>query len=203
MLIDPGYELDFEDGIDAGEILSLNLGLMAMIGVAAGLVRLLYGVRPRWLSSHRPGLRWWWLAICVGPCVVVWSLQWGLGGLGALIERDDPIDLNLLAFMVVVFLTTPLQAAGEEYVFRGLLLQGLGATRMPAWLACVLSAALVRCGAQQFDPPLFADRFLLGVALAYLAIKTGGLEAPIAIHAVFNISTFIVVGIARRDVRST
>jgi hypothetical protein len=47
----------------------------------------------------------------------------------------------------------------------------------------------------QFDPPLFADRFLLGVALAYLTIKTGGLEAAIAIHAVFNISTFIVVAI--------
>lgn len=195
VFIDSGYDLDFEDGIDAGEIFSLNLGLMALIPLAAGLVRLLYGVMPRWLSSHKPGLRWWWLAICVGPCVVVWSLQWGLGGVGALIERDDPIDLNLLAFMVVVFLTTPLQAAGEEYVFRGLILQGLGATRMPAWLACGLSAALFAAAHQQFDPPLFADRFLLGLALAFLAVKTGGLEAPIAIHSVFNISTFIVVGL--------
>ena len=43
----------------------------------------------------------------------------------------------------------------------------------------------------QFDPPLFADRFVLGVALAWLATRTGGLEASIAIHAVKNISVLI------------
>lgn len=195
LVFEPGYELSLDDGIDAGEILGLNLGLAAMILVAAGLVRGLYGVKPRWLSSHRPGLRWWWLGICLLPTAAVWAIQWGLGGIGAYLEREEPIGLGLLGFMVAVFLTTPLQAAGEEYVFRGLLLQGLGATRMPAWLACGLSAVLFAAAHQQFDPPLFLDRALLGVALAYLTIKTGGLEAAIAIHSVFNVSTFIVVGL--------
>ena len=84
-----------------------------------------------------------------------------------------------------------MQAAGEEYLFRGLVLQALGSTRLPTWVCCVVSAALFATAHGQFDPPLFADRFVLGVVFAFLVVKTGGLEASIAVHTVKNIAGLI------------
>jgi membrane protease YdiL (CAAX protease family) len=111
------------------------------------------------------------------------------------VERTAPVGTGVVAFLAVVIVTTPLQAAGEEYLFRGLLLQGLGALRLPAWLCCVGSGALFATAHLQFSPPLFADRMVLGTVLAGLAIRTGGLESGIAIHAVKNISVLIPAGL--------
>ena len=123
--------------------------------------------------------------------LAVWLLLMVLATIGAALDRDAPVDSAVVWFLVVVLLTTPLQAAGEEYLFRGLLLQGLGATRLPTWVCCVVSAALFATAHGQFDPPLFADRFVLGVAFAWLTIRTGGLEAGIAIHTVKNLAGLI------------
>jgi membrane protease YdiL (CAAX protease family) len=185
------FTLDLEDGINAGELLGTNLGLALLIPFAVLMVWALYGVRPRWVSSNRPGVRWHWLLVCVGMAVVVQSLFLVFGTVGALMERDSPVDAAVLGFIVVVLLTTPLQAAGEEYLFRGMLLQALGAARVPLWGCYVVSGLLFALAHLQFDFWLFADRFVLGVAFAYLAVQTGGLEAPIAIHAVKNISVLI------------
>lgn len=185
------YNADFTVGLGPVEMLSLNLGLAALIPVAGGIAWGIYGVRPRWLSSHRPGLRWGWLGLCVGMAAIVWSLLAVLATLGALFTRDSPVDGEVLAFIGVVLLTTPLQAAGEEYLFRGVILQGLGATRMPTWLCVGLSALLFATAHLQFQPELFSVRFLLGVAFAYLALKTGGIEAAIAIHTVFNLASLV------------
>lgn len=189
------YDFDISDGVNAGEMLSLNLGLAALIALAAGLGRVLYGVRPRWLSSTKPGLRWRWLLKCTAIALAVWSLLLLAGTAGALASREQPVDSAVWAFLVVVVLTTPLQAAGEEYVFRGLLLQGLGTTRLPMSLCCALSGLLFAAAHLQFDPELFADRLLLGVALAFLAVRTGGLEASIAVHTVKNIAVLVPTGL--------
>jgi uncharacterized protein len=185
------FTLDLEDGINAGELLGTNLGLALLTPFALLMVWALYGVRPRWVSSNRPGFRWHWLLVCVGMAVVVQSLFLVLGTVGAVIERDSPLDAAVMGFIFVVVLTTPLQAAGEEYLFRGMLLQGLGAARVPKWGCYLVSGLLFATAHLQFDFWLFADRFVLGVAFAYLAVETGGLEAPIAIHAVKNISVLI------------
>ena len=189
------YAFELSDGVNAGEMLTLNLGLAALIGVAAVLARLLYGVRLRWLSSTRPGLRWRWLLTCVAIAAVVWSLFLVAGTAGAYATRDEPLDASVWRFLVVVVLTTPLQAAGEEYVFRGLLLQGAGAARLPVSVCCGVSGALFAIAHLQFDPQLFADRLLLGVALAFVAVRTGGLEAGIAIHAVKNLAVLVPTGL--------
>ncbi|MBA2561238.1 MAG: CPBP family intramembrane metalloprotease, partial [Propionibacteriales bacterium] len=191
----PDFEFDFSDGIDAGEMLATNAGLACLIAVAAGLARLLYGVRLRWLSSNRPGLRWSWLATCIAIAAVVWSLFLVVGSAGAYLNRSTPVDAGVLSFLLVVLATTPLQAAGEEYLFRGLLLQGLGAVRLPTWACCLGSGALFATAHLQFAPALFADRLLLGAVLAWLAIRTGGLEAGIAIHTVKNVAVLIPAGL--------
>jgi membrane protease YdiL (CAAX protease family) len=185
------FTLDLEDGINAGEMLGTNLGLALLTPFAVLMVWAIYGVRPRWVSSNHPGVRWRWLLVCIGVALVVYSLFLVLGTAGAAAERESPVDAAVVGLLGVVLLTTPLQAAGEEYLFRGMLLQALGAARVPL-LGCYLASGLLFAVAHlQFDIFLFADRFILGVAFAYLAVETGGLEAPIAIHAVKNVSVLV------------
>ncbi len=189
------FDVDLSDGVDAGDMLATNLGLGLLIPLAWLLARSLYGVRPRWLSSTRPGLRWRWLLTCVGVAAVVWSPFWVLGTAAAAITREAAIGAGVMAFVVVVLLTTPFQAAGEEYIFRGLLLKGFGATGLPVAVCCFLTGLLFATAHLQFDPPLFADRVLLGAAFAWLTVRTGGLEAGIAIHGVKNMAGLIPAGL--------
>ena len=186
---------DLSDGVNAGELLATNLGLALQIPVAFGLAYLLYSASPRLLSSVRPGLRWSWLVICIGISAVIWCPFLVLGTAGAYLYREAPVDSAVLGFLLVVLLTTPLQAAGEEYLFRGLILQGLGAARLPTWVCCLVSGALFAAAHLQFEPALFADRLFLGIMLAWLAIRTGGLEASIAIHAIKNLAVLAPAGL--------
>jgi membrane protease YdiL (CAAX protease family) len=183
--------IDLNDGVNAGEMLALNLGLALLIPTSALTYWALYRRSPQWLGSLRPGLRGRWLLACAGMAAAVWVLLMAIATAGAAAERDSPIDSAVVWFLVVVLLTTPLQAAGEEFLFRGLILQGLGSTRLPTWACCVVSAALFATAHGQFDPPLFADRFVIGVVFAFLVVKTGGLEASIAVHAVKNLAGLI------------
>ena len=100
--------------------------------------------------------------------------------------------------LVVVVLTTPLQSAAEEYLFRGYLSQCVaGWVRSPnagAVLAAVLTAALFSAAHLPPDVPTFLDRFAFGLAASAVVWLTGGLEAAIALHAVNNVLVFVLAG---------
>ncbi len=172
-------------------LLATNLGLALCIPLAGFLSWSIYGLRPRWLGSVAPGLRPRWLATCVGIACAIWGVLFLLAILAITVSPDARFDGQVAGFVIVALLTTPLQAAGEEYLFRGFLLQSLGATRLSAPLCWVVSGALFATAHGQFSPPLFADRWLIGVVFAWLATSTGGLEASIALHAVKNITVLI------------
>ena len=95
---------------------------------------------------------------------------------------------------LVVLLTTPLQAAGEEYLFRGYLLQAFGSlfrSTVGGDRACTAVLFAFAHGAQNF--PLFFDRFAFGLIAGWLVTRTGGLEAGIALHILNN---FLAFGLA-------
>ena len=94
-----------------------------------------------------------------------------------------------VAIAVVILFTTPLQAVGEEYVFRGYLMQALGSL-FGTWVAVIAPALLFALahGLQNF--PLFFDRFAFGLVAGYLVVRTGGLEAGIALHVLNNYVAF-------------
>lgn len=189
------FTVDPNDGINAGELFAVNLGLISLIPIAALLARVLYRERPRQLSSVRPGMRWSWLLGCVAIASVVWGLLLLLSIGGILAEGSAKTGAAMVAFILVVVVTTPLQAAGEEYVFRGVLMQAFGAARLPTWVCCLATGLLFATAHLQFAPGLFLDRLLLGVVFAWLVVRTGGLEAPIAIHAVKNVAVLIPAGL--------
>jgi uncharacterized protein len=167
-----------------------NLLLAAMIPAAMVAVWGGYGWRPRWVASVVPGLRWSWLLRCavVSLAVVAAGLAIGIvlgGGWTGSPERQWP------AYLAIVVLTTPLQAAGEEYLFRGWLSQAVGSlfasARAGALLAGGVSAVLFALAHGHQDPWLFADRLAFGAAASWLVWRTGGLEASIALHAANNL----------------
>ncbi len=176
-------------------LLATNLGLALCIPLAGLLARSVYGLKPRWLGSVAPGLRRRWLTTCAGIAGTVWGVLLLLAMLGVLAADNARFNSQVASFLVVVVLTTPFQAAGEEYLFRGFLLQSLGATRLPTPLCWVISGLLFATAHGQFAPALFADRWLIGIVFAWLATSTGGLEASIALHAIKNVSVLIPAAI--------
>ncbi|MBM3984157.1 MAG: CPBP family intramembrane metalloprotease, partial [Planctomycetes bacterium] len=93
---------------------------------------------------------------------------------------DWPVALPLLAV-----LAAPLC---EEYIFRGLVFAGLRRSLpfVPAALASAAIFAIVH-------PPMsMGPVFLLGVLTATARERTGGLLAPMAVHAAFNAGSLAV-----------
>lgn len=184
--------------VDPAALLYLNLVLGSMILITWFVMRVFHRMRPRWLMSVRPGIRWKFFFICLGLAVVALVAQLLVGSLLPGDTNDVGGKLNHFtassaAVAVIVIFTTPLQAAGEEYVFRGYLMQAFGALFRRKWVAIITTATLFALahGVQNF--PLFFDRFAFGLIAALAVTLTGGLEAGIALHILNN---FLAFGIA-------
>ena len=155
----------------------------------------MHGLPLGWLSSVRPRLRWRYLGWCLLAAAAV---LYGMVAVTALLSaqplawRPQP---GIVAVLLVVGLVTPLQAAAEEYLFRGYLLQALGSFFPNPWLGVVLSSLLfaVLHGSQNL--PLFLNRLAFGLLAAALVLATGGLEASIAAHVVNNVGAYTLAGL--------
>jgi len=153
-------------------------------------------MRPRWLTSVVPKMRWRLFFIFVGISVValvasiVVSMLMPGDQEADLTGQVNEITATTLWLGLIVLLTTPFQAAGEEYVFRGYLMQAVGSLSRSRWLALIVTATLFALahGVQNF--PLFFDRFMFGFIAGWLVIRTGGLEAGIAMHILNNFLAF-------------
>ena len=94
---------------------------------------------------------------------------------------------------MVVSSLTPLQAAGEEYAFRGSLTQAFGGAFGKAWIAVLVPALLFAMAHGGQSAPVFFDRFAFGVVAGLAVVLTGGLEAGIAMHVLNN---WLALGLA-------
>lgn len=173
-------------------LLVTNLMLAAGIGVAMLAVWAAHRWPPGYVSAVVGRVRWRWLLICLIPAVGVMA-PWTVVQLVWDDVSWSPEPRWPLLLLVVV-LTTPLQAAGEEYLFRGWLTQAVGSwfarPVVGALVAGLVSTTLFAFAHGQQDVWLFADRFAFGAVAAWLVWRTGGLEAGIAVHAVNNLVVF-------------
>jgi membrane protease YdiL (CAAX protease family) len=182
--------------VDPAALLYLNLVLGSMILVTWFVMRVFHRMRPRWLMSVRPGIRWKFFFACLGLAVVALAAQVLVGTLlpgnveGDMSGKLNDFTASSAAIAIIVIFTTPLQAAGEEYVFRGYLMQAFGALFRYKWVAILLTATLFAFahGVQNF--PLFFDRFMFGLIAGWAVTLTGGLEAGIALHILNNFLAF-------------
>jgi membrane protease YdiL (CAAX protease family) len=194
-------------GLDPVTPLSLafvNLSLATGIHLTILLTAVLHRLTPGWVASVTGRLRVGWLAACFGIATVTLVLTVVVGLVVPLPEDQamaaetlNDFTTTTLGFLVVIVLLTPLQAAGEEYVFRGYLTQALGGfVQQRLWstlLAVLVPAFLFAMFHGVQDPPIFFDRFAFGVVSGVLVIRTGGLEAGIAMHVLNN---FVAYGLA-------
>jgi membrane protease YdiL (CAAX protease family) len=191
------------DPVTPGFLLAVNLGWALAIPVVWLLQRTLHGLRPGWLASIMPRIRWRWFAVCLGLAVVALVATLVVSLVIPQQAGDDMSgslnDFTTTArdYLLVVVLFTPLQAAGEEYVFRGYLTQAVGgffaSPRLSAVLAVGVPSLLFALAHGAQDAPIFFDRFAFGIVAGVLVILTGGLEAGIAMHVLNN---WLAFGIA-------
>lgn len=171
-------------------LLATNLALALMIPISMGLQWAFFGVRPRWIWSVAGRLRWGWLGRLALVIVPLWALY--VGAAFAVAPEDGfAVDGTGIALILVIVLTTPLQAAGEEVGMRGLVQRSVGswfARGRTAFLVSTVAASIL-FGLAHFaaDPWLIAYYVLFGAAMSFAAHRTGGLEAPILIHSVNNV----------------
>jgi len=186
--------IDLSGGLTPPMLLVVNLSLAVLIPVTWLAVRYLHNLRPRWLGSVRPGLRWRLLAAFFGLALLATMVS------VLLASRLMPGEVTpsgtegatqstgtTVAFLVIILLTSPLQSAGEEYFFRGYLLQGFGALVRAPWFTLTCTSLLFAFAHGSQNLPLFVDRFFFGLVAGGLVLFTGGLEAGIAMHIVNNV----------------
>ncbi len=170
--------------------LSNNVALGLAIPLVMFLQWGILGQRPGWLSSITGRLRWRWLFTCLGIVAVVLVV---VAGVEMLINPPQDLRFRDHTWLLVfgILLTTPFQAAGEEYALRGMLTRLVGSYfRAPvlSWMVAtaISSAAFVWLHASQ-DWWLNSYYFVFALAASWVTWRTGGLEAAIAIHVANNL----------------
>ncbi|GAA3134257.1 membrane protease YdiL (CAAX protease family) [Kribbella aluminosa] len=184
-------------------LLSTNLTLIILIPLSMLVARLLNRQTPGLLSSVVGKLRWrplaWFsLAAIVLELLAFAVVQFGHVPLATGERHGGPAAPDVVAVIVITLLTSPIQAAGEEYYFRGYLLQAVGSYLRGSIMAVVVTGVLFTLAHGIWpwqSPALFVDRLAFGLVAGFLAIRTGGLESGIASHAANNVVTFVFAGL--------
>ena len=101
-----------------------------------------------------------------------------------------------IAFLVLLFISIPLQCIAEEYIFRGFFMQTLGSWFNIPLLAIILQAIIFAFGHGYNSIGVF-ETFVFGLGCGFLAWKTNGLEVSSAIHSANNFcfGLFVMLGL--------
>lgn len=118
------------------------------------------------------------LVVMVGLATVI-----GLATGSVPAPRFSATTVGMLA---VALLLVPVQAAAEEYAFRALPQQVLGAWLKSPWWGILLPVPLFVAG-HLYDLPGLVSVGVLALVAGILTWRTGGLEAAIALHVVNNV----------------
>ena len=180
-------------------LLATNLTLIVLIPLSMLVAGKLNRQGPGLLSSVAGGLRWrplaWFaLAAIVIELLALAVVQFGDIQLATGERHSGGAAPDAIAVIVVTLFTSTFQAAGEEYYFRGYLLQAMGALVRSTAIVVVVTALLFTAAHGIWpwqSPALFVDRLAFGLVAAVLVVRTGGLEASISAHAANNVVTFI------------
>lgn len=144
-------------------------------------------------------LRWKWFGRCgliaLGVFAPAFAIEIGYELLTG--TPDGPGFPGWVVYarvVLIALLVVPLQSAAEEYVFRGFLLQTFTAWFRTPWIGMVLSSVLFLLGHGYTDPLVWCQLLLMAISACWLTIRTGGLEAAIAMHGANNVLSLLIEG---------
>ncbi|MFZ7086785.1 lysostaphin resistance A-like protein [Curtobacterium sp. RRHDQ10] len=158
------------------------------------------------LSSIRLRIRWRWLAACLLPLLVLAVVTVGIQSFGyfafdgglhwnhAAIGQSTVTMQTLVVMLVMVIVLVPFQAAAEEYIFRGFVMQAIGSWTRTPWVGIGVSTivfALLHLP-NGYDIWGILDVGSFGLIAALIVWRTGGLEAGILAHALNNTVIFVL-----------
>ncbi|MBC6461744.1 CPBP family intramembrane glutamic endopeptidase [Actinomadura sp. HBU206391] len=193
--------------------LGIQLGSLAALTPVVLLAAWVVQRRPVGsLSSVTGRVRVRWLLICLGLAVLACLASYVVSWMAfAVTGSEDSASTDwagwgaFLPAALMIMLLVPFQAVAEEYIFRGWLLQAIASCTLETrtgpigraasavfrtpWPAIVISAMVFTAGHAHRSWALL-DVFLFGLMTGWLAVRTGGLEAPIALHVLNNIVAF-------------
>lgn len=177
------YELP--EGLLAGHLALASLTVVSLL-----IARWFHGRSPRWVWSVQPGMRWrYLLATTIIAAVVLHGMLWlSFAWSGA--PEFNAGQSDAVWFVLIVLVSSPLQALAEEVFFRGYLLQTMGSMSGKVWVGIVGSSLVFALMHGVQNPPLFVHRFAFGIVSGLLVLVTGGLEAGIAAHVMNNLGAF-------------
>lgn len=214
-LVDPTFAdslltLDVEVSFDITDpaLMAVVLGSIAlMLPAYLAASRIINGPRLGLVSSAAGRLRWRWMLWCALWAVVVFVVGSGVSMLlpasggdasGVVSPAENP---NFWLMLIVLIVLVPLQAAAEEYVFRGYLQQAVGRWLRHPLFAILLPVPLFVLG-HLYDLPGQIAVGIFAVAAGWMTWRTGGLEAAIALHVVNNLSSFVLALFGGADVNA-
>lgn len=180
-------------------LLGVNLTLITLIPLSVLVARGLNKQTPGLLSSVVGRLRWrplaWFALVSVVLELIAFAIiQIGDVPLATGERHGGGVAPDAIAVIAITLLTSPIQAAGEEYFFRGYLLQAVGSFVRSSLVVVLVTGVLFTAAHGIWpwqSPALFVDRLAFGLVAALLVLRTGGLEAGIASHAMNNVVTFV------------
>jgi len=205
--------------VDAGDPLSVSVGLIGVATLlpATLLAYRIVGLRPLTvLRSVQFRFRWRWMAFSLLPALAVtvaatllqvFVLPLVVGG-GTVVAPTIPLG-TFLVCAVIVLVVTPLQAAAEEFAFRGLISQMFGGWLRSGPLVIVLSAIPFAAAHTQYLSDAgsltwaTADVAFFALVAGFVTWRTGGIESSIALHATNNTLAFLALASSLGGTTST
>ena len=173
-------------------VLAMGLASIAVLLPAVRLAVLVTGPRPvGHLSSVYGRIRWAWLARALGVALVVMFVSILIL---TLVIDPTPVKIpnhRMVVDIGIVILLTPFQAAAEEYIFRGYLMQLVGSWTRRAWLPVAVSVPLF-AAAHGYSRWGTVDVGIFALTVSVLVIRTGGLEAGIGLHIANNVTLAVL-----------
>lgn len=198
VVVSDGY--DFDDLTDPATLL-IGLGCLALAIPAVRWGTRLGGGRPSGgVDSVVGRFRWRLFASFLRPAAVA------VLPILALLLVLDPAAAHWTSasawILVLALVLVPLQAAGEEYLFRGLIMQVIGTwLRSPLW-GLAISLPLFTFG-HIYDAKGLVSVAVFAAVATWVTWRTGGLEAAVALHAMNNSAIFALGALGMADLNAT
>lgn len=215
-LMNPGLSPAFEM-LERGEVPSFEVAdptgflllivpLILMIPALLAASRMLGGRGVGLLLSVTGRIRWGWLGRSLLVALAVYAVQTAISLALAAVTGEsiqaDATQPGLWLMVLLIVLLVPLQSAAEEYVFRGFLMQAIGTWLKHPLFPILLPIPLFVFG-HLYDVWGLLSVAVFAVAAAWLVWRTGGLESAIALHAVNNVSVFLLGAFRLADANAT
>lgn len=197
---------DTIDMSDPGIFAFMMISLILMLPAILIATRIMNVQKVGTLTSVTGKMRWGWLGKCMLVALAIltlnFALSFGLDTANGIPFEPDFAAPNMWLLLSLTVLLVPFQATAEEYIFRGYLMQLLGGwLRHPAF-AILIPVPFFMAG-HMYDIYGQLDVGFFAIAAGYLAWRTGGLEAAIALHVVNNSVIFALGSVGLVDVSAS